>query len=97
MPIYEYRCPKCGEFEQMQRITEPPLQRCPQCRKKVTKLMSNTSFQLKGGGWYVTDYAKKGSGDKGDKGEKSDSKETKSEKKDSAKKTSPASKTSAAA
>jgi predicted nucleic acid-binding Zn ribbon protein len=44
----------------MQRITEEPLKKCPKCRSKVTKLMSNTSFQLKGSGWYVTDYARAG-------------------------------------
>lgn len=59
MPIYEYLCKKCGEFELMQRITEAPLTRCPTCDRKVTKLMSSTSFQLKGSGWYVTDYARK--------------------------------------
>ncbi len=61
MPIYEYLCKKCGEFELMQRITEAPLTRCPSCRGKVTKLISNTSFQLRGSGWYVTDYARKDS------------------------------------
>lgn len=61
MPIYEYRCRKCGEFEVTQRITEPALARCPTCRGKVTKLISNTSFQLKGSGWYITDYARSGS------------------------------------
>lgn len=60
MPIYEYACPKCGEFEVTQRITENPLKKCPTCKSKVRKLISNTSFQLKGSGWYVTDYAKKG-------------------------------------
>lgn len=60
MPIYEYRCHKCGEFEVTQRITEPALTRCPSCRGKVTRLISTTSFQLKGSGWYVTDYARKG-------------------------------------
>lgn len=45
----------------MQKITEPALKRCPTCQSKVTKLMSSTSFQLKGSGWYVTDYARKGS------------------------------------
>ncbi len=59
MPIYEYRCKKCGQFELMQRITEGPLARCPTCRGKVTKLMSHTSFQLKGTGWYITDYGRK--------------------------------------
>lgn len=64
MPIYEYSCPKCGEFEVTQRITEDPLKKCPTCKSKVRKLISNTSFQLKGSGWYVTDYAGKKSGDK---------------------------------
>ena len=59
MPIYEYRCAKCGQFEIMQRITKPALKRCPTCQSKVTKLISNTSFQLKGSGWYITDYGRK--------------------------------------
>lgn len=64
MPIYEYRCEECGDFERTQRITDPPLQRCPTCRRKVQRLISSTSFQLKGSGWYVTDYARGGkSGD----------------------------------
>ncbi len=60
MPIYEYECKKCGPFEITQRITENPLSRCPTCKGKVKKLISNTSFQLKGTGWYLTDYARKG-------------------------------------
>jgi len=60
MPIYEYRCPKCGDFDVMQKITEKPLRKCPTCKRKVSKLVSNTSFQLKGSGWYLTDYAGKG-------------------------------------
>ena len=60
MPIYEYRCEKCGDFERTQRISDPPLDRCPTCRRKVRRLISNTSFQLKGSGWYVTDYARAG-------------------------------------
>jgi putative FmdB family regulatory protein len=64
MPIYEYHCGKCGDFEAMQKISDAPLTHCPTCRRKVTKLISNTSFQLKGGGWYVTDYARKGGGGK---------------------------------
>lgn len=81
MPIYEYACPKCGEFEVTQRITEPALKKCPTCKStKVKKLISNTSFQLKGSGWYITDYARKGGGGKGES--KSDGKsETKSESK----------------
>jgi putative FmdB family regulatory protein len=59
MPIYEYQCAKCGTFEATQRITDRPLAKCPTCRGKVKKLISNTSFQLKGTGWYITDYARK--------------------------------------
>ena len=71
MPIYEYKCAECGVFEATQRITEDPLKKCPTCQSKVRKLISNTSFQLKGSGWYVTDYGrgKASNGDKGDKGE----------------------------
>jgi putative FmdB family regulatory protein len=65
MPIYEYACPKCGEFEVTQRITEDALKKCPTCKSKVRKLISNTSFQLKGSGWYVTDYAKQGTKETG--------------------------------
>ncbi|MGH7821308.1 MAG: FmdB family zinc ribbon protein [Candidatus Binatia bacterium] len=64
MPIYEYQCTKCGTFELSQRITDSPLRRCPSCKGKVTKLISQTSFQLKGSGWYLTDYASKGNGKK---------------------------------
>ncbi len=62
MPIYEYHCDKCGDFEVTQRITEDPLKKCPTCRSKVRKLISSTSFMLKGTGWYATDYARKSSG-----------------------------------
>jgi putative FmdB family regulatory protein len=60
MPIYEYQCSKCGTLEVFQRITDHPLVRCPTCRSKLTKLISKSSFQLKGTGWYLTDYAAKG-------------------------------------
>jgi putative FmdB family regulatory protein len=63
MPIYEYSCSHCGVVEAFQAITENPLTRCPVCKKcKVKKLISESSFQLKGSGWYATDYAKKSSG-----------------------------------
>ena len=61
MPIYEYRCEKCGVFDVMQKITDKPLRKCPTCKSKVAKQISNTAFQLKGSGWYVTDYAGKAS------------------------------------
>jgi len=89
MPIYEYDCAKCGTFEATQRITDKPLAKCPTCKSKVKKLISNTSFQLKGTGWYITDYARKGkTGDgKAETAEaKSDSKETKSDSKPDSKK-----------
>jgi putative FmdB family regulatory protein len=66
MPIYEYHCEKCGDFELTQRISDPPAQRCPRCRRKVRRLISSTSFQLKGAGWYVTDYARSGAKSGGD-------------------------------
>jgi putative FmdB family regulatory protein len=67
VPIYEYQCEHCGVFEEMQRITDPALTKCPKCRRKVRRLISNTSFQLKGTGWYVTDYARSGGGKDADK------------------------------
>jgi putative FmdB family regulatory protein len=79
MPIYEYECSKCGVFEVSQRITADPLRKCPTCRSKVKKLISNTSFQLKGSGWYVTDYARKDGGGKEAK-EAKESKESKESK-----------------
>ncbi len=68
MPIYEYKCSECGVFEVTQRITEDPLDGCPTCQGEVRKLISNTSFQLKGTGWYITDYGR-GKGANGDKQE----------------------------
>ena len=62
MPIYEYQCSKCGEvFEAFQKITDSPLTKCKLCQGKVEKLFSQSSFQLKGSGWYLTDYARKNS------------------------------------
>src|SRR5215475_3734671 len=66
MPIYEYTCKRCGNFETMQGITEAPLKKCPTCGAKVTKLISRSAFHLKGSGWYATDYAKNGSNNKTD-------------------------------
>jgi putative FmdB family regulatory protein len=62
MPIYEYRCAKCGfQDEYLQKVSEPPLKICPSCGKaKFEKLLSAPGFQLKGSGWYATDF--KGSG-----------------------------------
>ena len=58
MPIYEYACEKCDkQMEVIQKITEAPLTVCPDCKGRLKKMISNTSFVLKGTGWYVTDYA----------------------------------------
>ena len=67
MPVYEYQCQDCGKVtEQLQKISDPPLSACPACGGTVKKLISAPAFQFKGSGWYVTDYARKGSaGDKG--------------------------------
>jgi putative FmdB family regulatory protein len=72
MPIYEYACEKCGhEFEREQRITDDPVKTCPECRsRKVKKLISQTSFVLKGGGWYSDLYSS--SGGKDEKPDKAD-------------------------
>ena len=60
MPLYEYECSKCGRIEEvLQKISEKPLARCNHCSGKVHKLVSHSSFHLKGSGWYVTDYARK--------------------------------------
>jgi putative FmdB family regulatory protein len=57
MPIYEYKCNKCGKkFEAFQGISDPELKSCKFCKGKVHKLMSLSSFSLKGTGWYATDY-----------------------------------------
>jgi putative FmdB family regulatory protein len=62
MPIYEYKCLKCrNEFESMQKFSDAPLKRCPSCGGPVKRLISRSSFHLKGSGWYMTDYAKKNS------------------------------------
>ncbi len=61
MPLYEYRCLSCGaEFEKLQHFSDPPVTTCEVCGGPVKKLISQTSFILKGTGWYVTDYARKG-------------------------------------
>jgi putative FmdB family regulatory protein len=61
MPIYEYECQQCHQTtEAMQKFSDPPLTRCPSCSGTLKKLISQSSFHLKGTGWYVTDYARKG-------------------------------------
>ena len=81
MPLYEYQCDACGRrFERIQKFSDPLVEECPSCGGKVRKLLSSPAIQFKGSGWYITDYAKKGSAqasgeksssDSGDKTEKS--------------------------
>ena len=60
MPIYEYKCKKCGkEFEMLQGITDPAATTCCFCKGPVRKMVSLSSFHLKGSGWYATDYGGK--------------------------------------
>ncbi|MDO8947464.1 MAG: zinc ribbon domain-containing protein [Desulfocapsaceae bacterium] len=58
MPVYEYECDTCRKsFEIQQRMADAPLSSCPECEGTVKKVMSMSSFQLKGGGWYADGYA----------------------------------------
>ncbi len=57
MPVYEYCCETCGkEFEAWQRISDDPIEVCSECGGRARKLISHSTFVLKGSGWYVTDY-----------------------------------------
>ena len=89
MPVYEYACEKCKhEFEAEQRISDDPIRTCPKCRaRKVKRLISRTSFVLKGSGWYSDLYSSSGAkkdgeaktGDGGDKASSDTKTETKSD------------------
>jgi putative FmdB family regulatory protein len=60
MPIYEYECTKCGKIEEMlQKFSDKPLTKCRSCAGKLHKFVSQSTFHLKGTGWYATDYANK--------------------------------------
>ena len=72
MPLYEYQCPKCGVFELIRKFSDEPLTACPTCGSEIQKLASAPAIQFKGTGWYITDYARKSSGD--GKSQSSDSK-----------------------
>ncbi|MBW1680981.1 MAG: zinc ribbon domain-containing protein [Deltaproteobacteria bacterium] len=91
MPIYEFQCAKCGhQIEVWMKFSDKPPARCELCSGKMKKLISQSTFHLKGTGWYVTDYASKsgGSGSKADSSRKSETKaetKTKSEPKKEAK------------
>jgi len=82
MPIYEYRCTKCQhQMEVLQKISDGPKRKCPECAGKLEKLISRTSFQLKGGGWFDSGYseakkAKASSSSSTKKSDKSDTSDT---------------------
>jgi putative FmdB family regulatory protein len=62
VPLYEYQCKKCKHrFEKIQKFSDPLVKKCPKCGGPVEQLLSAPSVQFKGSGWYVTDYARKGS------------------------------------
>lgn len=89
MPIYEYECTKCGAIQEAwQKMTDKPLKKCDKCSGKLQKLISQSTFHLKGSGWYATDYAAKSAGNE-------PAKEAKAEKKASEKKAAPADKPAA--
>jgi putative FmdB family regulatory protein len=68
MPLYEYECNDCEHrFERIQKFSDPLVSTCPVCSGEVRKLLSSPAIQFKGTGWYVTDYAKKPSGDAQDR------------------------------
>lgn len=63
MPLYEYQCKSCHTTtERIQKFSDPPLTVCPHCGGELEQLLSAPALQFKGAGWYVTDYARKGSG-----------------------------------
>jgi len=93
MPIYEYECTKCGKIEEaLQKFSDKPLTKCRHCSGKLNKLVSQSTFHLKGSGWYVTDYAAKS---RDDSKPSPKTKESKSENAKTAKSESAGTKTSA--
>jgi putative FmdB family regulatory protein len=97
MPLYEYRCDACGhQFEVIQKFSDEPIAICPKCGSgPVAKLLSSPAFQFKGTGWYITDYARKGTSE-GKDGKDKPAKESK-ESKDGDAKSTPASTTDSSA
>jgi len=78
VPLYEYECRKCGQrTEKIENFSGPHLKKCPKCGGKLERLVGAPAIQFKGSGWYVTDYAGKGSGGDSSKGEKAEGSEAK--------------------
>ena len=89
MPIYEYECTKCGHrFEKIQKISARRVGACPECKGRAERMVHAPAIQFKGTGWYVTDYAGKGSPPKGEKKGQRDSSDSASGKSSSDKSTS---------
>lgn len=92
MPLYEYKCVKCGrKTEKIENVSGPHLKKCPHCGGKVESVITAPSIQFKGSGWYVTDYAGKSKADEASKsdgsgGEKKESDAKESSSKDGASK-----------
>jgi putative FmdB family regulatory protein len=87
VPLYEYKCLKCGrKTEKIENVDGPHLKKCPHCAGKVERVLSPPAIQFKGAGWYVTDYAGKAGGGDAEKQEKpaAETKEGVSKDKDSA-------------
>ncbi|GMT43513.1 MAG: FmdB family transcriptional regulator [bacterium] len=73
MPIYKYGCESCGyKFEELQKVNDEPLEKCPECGRQVRRMVTHSSFILKGTGWYATDYANKSANLNNDKKSSSD-------------------------
>src|SRR5262249_533461 len=71
MPVYEYECGKCGvRFEELQKMSDPPLKTHNGCAGRVERVLSAPGIQFKGSGWYVTDYARRGSSSDGKDGKR---------------------------
>jgi len=85
VPLYEYQCKKCKhKFEKIQKFSDRPIKKCPECGGPVDKIQHAPNVQFKGSGWYVTDYGGKSDKSKDDGGaEKGSSEKASSEKKDS--------------
>ena len=67
MPLYEYKCAKCGNrYEKIESVSAPEKQKCPKCGGRAERQIAAPAIQFKGSGWYVTDYAAKGSAPKSD-------------------------------
>ena len=81
MPIYSYKCDKCGaRFDRMQKFTDKPLTRCPECRGPVKRLIQPAGIVFKGSGWYITDSKKSSSATVASGKDKKDSTESKESK-----------------